>query len=613
MPSSKSPKGVSSKKRKERDTPRDEGDDEEDKKKEKKRKILVLAPSQNIYKQPSKINEGNAINTVFSGIFNVNPKNSGHTARELLGTVPATTAAEKQRSINQTICSLTGCSLVNPPPYAKNISLFKKEENHDAPSNGLVGWALPYTQAMTKKYVNKGIKMVSTTYRHPNQSFGDTMPFSDAHILRFPGIWASCGVPISEKTQITDIKLDIDGNAISFKISHFLPEPVSEDKADFNSFKAKLNRARQILIEKVDNAIATEAAGLQRKGSKLLDFLKSTRAQFIADQSVFGLEEHARAFIGDPDILKILKIVCEKTLERLRPFVHDDDLTFIEIEKCVRNNGYIPRRVKLQGKELYKTPITLYISENKGINCLASASSMYSDLGPESKVVRATSAIFNNRDPEVRGVFASGKEPEGFEIEDTYPSKPMIIPPTTLHINIDNDENFLAMAYEMAFNTTKISERDRILEKELKTMIFSNDNPFLSKVSKPNQIIRTGNLPGERVSSLRDFAQASHGLSKLRYNQEHINSNSNSNSNSMYEPNESPPSNSIFGFANSSGPPIYVGPRPPPRKFRLPPKQSSIIPPTDYSKIKPTDFTKFKKPPYWGGNKRSKRTRKNKK
>lgn len=523
MPSSKSPKGVSSKKRKERETPRDEGDDEEDdeedKKKERKPKILVLAPSKIIYKEPSKINEGNAINTVFSGIFNVNPKNSGHTARAMLGTVSAITAAEKQRSINQTNCSLTGCSLVNPPPYAKKISLFKKEQNHDAPSNGLVGWALPYTQAMTKKYVNEGIKMVSTTYRHPNQSFGDTMPFSDAHILRFPGIWASCGVPISEKTQITDIKLDIDGNAISFKISHFLPEPVSEDKADFKSFKAKLNRAREILIEKIDNAIATEAAGLQRKESKLLVFLKSTRAQFIEDQEEFGLEEHAHTFIGDPGILAILKIVCKKTLERLRPFVHDDDdLTFTAIEKCVEKHGYIPRsedNLRANGK-LFKDKITLHIPTEKGLNCLASASSMYIDLGPESKVVRATSAISNNRDPEIRGVFASGKEPEGFEIVDTYPSKPMIVPPTTLHINIDDDENFLAMAYEMAFNTTKISNRDRILENELRTMIFSNDNPFLSKFSKPNQIMRTGNLPGERVSSLKHFAQAARNLAELK-------------------------------------------------------------------------------------------------
>ena len=523
MPSSKSPKGVSSKKRKERETPRDEGDDEEDdeedKKKERKPKILVLAPSKITYKEPSKINEGNAINTVFSGIFNVNPKNSGHTARAMLGTVPAITAADKQRSINQTNCYLTGCSLVNPPPYAKKIRLFKKEQNHDAPSNGLVGWALPYTQAMTKKYVNEGIKMVSTTYRHPNQSFGDTMPFSDAHILRFPGIWASCGVPISEKTQITDIKLDIDGNAISFKISHFLPEPVSEDKADFKSFKAKLNRAREILIEKIDNAIATEAAGLQRKESKLLVFLKSTRAQFIEDQEVFGLEEHAHTFIGDPGILAILKIVCKKTLERLRPFVHDDDdLTFTAIEKCVEKHGYIPRsedNLRANGK-LFKDKITLHIPTEKGLNCLASASSMYIDLGPESKVVRATSAISNNRDPEIRGVFASGKEPEGFEIVDTYPSKPMIVPPTTLHINIDDDENFLAMAYEMAFNTTKISNRDRILENELRTMIFSNDNPFLSKVSKPNQIMRTGNLPGERVSSLKHFAQAARNLAELK-------------------------------------------------------------------------------------------------
>jgi hypothetical protein len=605
----KSQKKESQKKRKRNgNTSRGEGDNEEDnedneenKKKEKKQKILVLAPRQNIDKQPSKISEGNAINTVFRGVLNTDAKNSGHTARELLGTVPAITAAEKQRAIKQTNCSLTGCSLGNPPPYAKNVTLFKKEENHDAPSNGLVGWALPYTQAMTKKYVNEGIKMVSTTYRHPNQSFGDTMPFSEAHILRFPGIWASCGVPISEKTKITDINLNTAGNAISFKISHFLPEPVSEDVSDFREFKVKLKRAREILIHKVDEAIATEEMGLQRKGSKLLDFLKSTRAQFIADQSVFGLEEHARAFTGDHDILKILKIVCEKTLERLRPFVRDDDLTFTEIKKCVHDNGYIPRRVKLQGKELYKTPITLYISENKGINCLASASSMYSDLGSESKAIRAISAAYGNRDPGIRGLYVSGKEPEGFEIEDTYPSKPMIIPPTTLHINIDNDENFLAMAYEMAFNTTKISERDRILEKELKTMIFSNDNPFLSKVSVPNQIMRTGKLPGEHVSRLRDFAQASQGLSKLRYNQEHINSNS----------------NRTFGFVNlgsQTGPPIYVGPTPPStRKIRSPQKQYPIIPPTDYSKTKATDFTKFKKPQYPGGNKRSKRTRKNKK
>jgi hypothetical protein len=569
-----------------------EGDNEEDKNKEKKQKILVLAPRENIDTQPSKSSEGNAINTVFRGVLNTDAKNSGHTARELLGTVPAITAAEKQRAIKQTNCSLTGCSLINPPPYAKNVTLFKKEENHDAPSNGLVGWALPYTQAMTKKYVNEDIKMVSTTYRHPNQSFGDTMPFSEAHILRFPGIWASCGVPISEKTKITDINFD-NGNAISFKISHFLPEPVSEDVSDFREFKVKLKRAREILIHKVDEAIATEEMGLQRKGSKLLDFLKSTRAQFIADQTVFGLEEHARAFTGDPDILKILKIVCEKTLKRLRPFVHDDDSVFEKIKQCVDENGYIPRRVKLQGKELYKTPITLYISENKGINCLASASSMYSDLGPESKAIRAISAAYGNRDPGIRGLYVSGKEPEGFEIEDTYPSKPMIIPPTTLHINIDNDENFLAMAYEIAFNTTKISERDRILEKELKTMIFSNDNPFLSKVSVPNQIMRTGKLPGEHVSRLRDFAQASQGLSKLRYNQEHINSNSNSNR--------------TFGFVNlgsQTGPPIYVGPTPPStRKIRSPQKQYPIIPPNYYKATAP----------FPGGNKRSKRTRKNKK
>jgi hypothetical protein len=509
--SSSSSSSKSSKKRKEISSPNNEEEDE----KQKNKKILVLAPSENKYKEPVIYKGQNAIDQVFNGVFNVKSINRGRTARDVFSVVDAQEAKGLQLKKTDPNCAISGCEIVQAPPFVDN-RLFNIEENHSVPSNVMMGWGIPYNRDMTNRYVNEGVNMVSSTYRHPNISLGDTSPFTEAHTLIFPGIWASCGVPVSKKTKITDSKVDSDGNVSSFKLSHFLPEPAFEDTNAFTNFKEKLSRAREILIDKVDNAIETEAAKLPRGNTTpLLDFLKKTKVQFVKDQSDFKLEEHANTFTRDPDILKILKIVCEKTLERLSFYVSKDDDTFKKITKCVEDYGYIPR-VK---DKLFKGKITLHIPTEKGLNCLASASSMYIDLGASSRGVDAISAAASGRNPKAKGFFSLGQEPKGFKIDDK--SKPTIVPvPPTLQMNIDTDtdDKFLALAYEMSFNKKDMLgiNSNRQLEKELKKVIFSNDNPFLPKVIDPRQRYKMDELSSELVSRLKEFSQGAQSLAALR-------------------------------------------------------------------------------------------------